>query len=186
MSAALRVFAAAVLLFALSRSSPAGSNALEPADERRVRAVNDAYVSAWRKNDPAAVLATFWPDAVLVPQGRAAIGGYDAIRRFWWPPGPATTVTGFTHTTDEVGGSGSLGFARGSFVLDFEWEEGGRRRNQRNRGNYLMILRRDPAGEWRISHRMWSDLPPASAPAISPTSSAPTPGAGTRRKAGAE
>jgi ketosteroid isomerase-like protein len=161
------------------------ASVLAPADEKEVRAVNDAYVSAWRKNDPAAVLATFWPDAVIVPQGGSAITGYDAIRRFWWPPGPPTKVTGFTHKTDEVGGSGSIAFTRGSFVLDFEWEADGNRKSQRNHGNYLMILRRGPSGEWRISHRMWSDLPRAS-PATSPTSSAPTPAGGTRRKAGAE
>ena len=179
-----RAVAAAALL-ALSRAGAAGTDALDPADEKKVRAVNDAYVSAWRKNDPAAVLATFWPDAVIVPQGRGAIRGDDAIRRFWWPPGPPTTVTGFTHTTDEVGGSGSFAFTRGSFVLDFEWNADGGRKSQRNRGNYLMILRRGPGGEWRISHRMWSDLPPVSPPATSPTSSAPTPRAGTRRKTGA-
>jgi ketosteroid isomerase-like protein len=175
---------AGTVLFALSGIGVAQSNALDPTDERKVRAVNDAYVTAWRKNDPSAVLATFWPDAVLIPQGRVAIRGIDEIRRYWWPPGPATTVTGFTHTTDEVGGNGSFAFTRGSFVLDFQWETDGETKTQRNRGNYLMLLRRGPTGQWRISHRMWSDLPRTTGPSTSPTSSAPTPRAGTPRKSG--
>lgn len=133
---------------------------LSPADEARIRAVNEAYAAAWRRNDPAAVRATLSPDAVLIPQGNAPVRGLDAINRFWWPPsGPRTTVTGFTITTDEVGGGGTIGFVRGSFVLDFSWEEKGKTVSRRNRGNYFMLLARDDEGQWRISHRMWSDLP---------------------------
>ena len=182
MKTALRTIAGLLLLAFPSAGDRA--RALEPADARKVRAVNDAYVSAWLRNDPAAVLAVFWNDAVLIPQGRSPISGLDEVRRFWWPPGPPTTVTGFTHTTDEVGGSGSFAFARGSFVLDFEWEAEGKRNSQRNRGNYLMVFRRGPTGEWRISHRMWSDLPRPSGPPTSPTSSGPKPEAGTRRRSG--
>jgi uncharacterized protein (TIGR02246 family) len=138
--------------------APAGR--LSPADEAKIRAINEAYAAAWRRNDAAAVRATLWPDAVLVPQGNPPVRGLEAIDRFWWPKGgPATTVTGFTVTVDEVGGSGNFGFARGSFVLDFSWEDRGKAVSRRNRGNYLMLFRRGAAGEWRISHRMWGDLP---------------------------
>ena len=132
--------------------------ALAPRDVAKVRAVNDAYVAAWLRNDPAAIRAVFWPDAVLIPQGRAAIRGMDAIDRFWFSAaGPKTTVTGFAITTDEVAGSDSMALVRGTFVLDFEWEEEGRKVSRRNRGNYLNVLSRR-SGEWRISHRMWGDV----------------------------
>lgn len=133
---------------------------LAPRDEARIRAVNESYAAGWRANDPDAVRATFWPDAVLIPQGSEPIRGMDAINRFWWPAGgPATTVTAFTVTTDEVGGSGATAFARGSFRLDFSYLDGGKKVERTNRGNYLMIFTRKKAGEWRISHRMWADLP---------------------------
>jgi uncharacterized protein (TIGR02246 family) len=136
------------------------SSGLSPSDEARVRAVNDAYAQAWRKNDPDAVRSTLRPDAVLIPQGNAPVRGIEAISRFWWPAdGPATTVTGFTVTTDEVGGSGSTAFARGSFRLDFSYADAGKTVSRTNRGNYLNLFSRDAKGEWRISHRMWSDLP---------------------------
>jgi uncharacterized protein (TIGR02246 family) len=133
--------------------------ALVPSDERKVRAVNEAYVSAWRNNDRAAVLATLWLDAVLIPQGGAPVRGLEAINRFWWPAdGPPTTVTGFRVTTEEVGGSGAIAFTRGSFQLDFTYPEGGKTVARTNRGNYLNVFSRNASGEWRISHRMWSDL----------------------------
>jgi len=154
-----RIAVAALALGAVSFAG-APDGRLTSADEARIRAVNEAYAAAWRKNDPAAVRATLWPDAVLVPQGSAPVKGLDAINRFWWPPsGPRTTVTGFTVTTDEVGGTGAIGFARGSFQLDFSYVDEGKAVARRNRGNYLMLFTRKGTGEWRISHRMWSDLP---------------------------
>jgi uncharacterized protein (TIGR02246 family) len=133
---------------------------LAPRDEARIRAVNEAYAAGWRANDPDAVRATFWPDAVLIPQGSEPIRGMEAINRFWWPAGgPATTVTAFTVTTDEVGGSGAMAFARGGFQLNFSYEENGKKVERTNRGNYLNLFSRDSKGEWRISHRMWADLP---------------------------
>jgi uncharacterized protein (TIGR02246 family) len=151
----------AVAALALGAVSFAGApdGRLSSADEAKIRAVNEAYAAAWQKNDPAAVRATLWPDAVLIPQGSTPVKGLDAINRFWWPAsGPGTTVTGFTVTTDELGGAGAIGFARGDFQLAFSYEDTGKSVTRRNRGNYLMIFTRREA-EWRISHRMWSDLP---------------------------
>ena len=150
--------AAIVLAAAVASAAPVGR--LAPRDEAKVRAVNEAYAAGWRANDADAVRAAFWGDAVLIPQGGEPIRGMDAINRFWWPAGgPATTVTAFTVTTDEVGGSGAMAFARGSFRLDFSYEENGKKVDRTNRGNYLNVFSRDSKGTWRISHRMWGDLP---------------------------
>ena len=146
-----------MLAAAVASAAPVGQ--LAPRDESRIRTVNEAYAAGWRANDPDEVRATFWPDAVLIPQGSAPIRGMDAINRFWWPAdGPATTVTAFTVTADEVGGSGAIAFARGSFRLDFSYEENGKKVERTNRGNYLNLFSRDSKGTWRISHRMWADV----------------------------
>jgi uncharacterized protein (TIGR02246 family) len=138
----------------------APSERLLPADEAKVRAVDAAYAAAWVRNDPTAILATLWPDAVLAPPGRAPVVGVEEIRKFWWPAGgPKTTVTAFESTVVQVGGSGSTAWALGTYQFDFWWEADGKRTERRNRGNALMVFRRSPEGEWRMSHRMWSDLP---------------------------
>lgn len=128
---------------------------LKPSDEKKVRAANAAYVEAWLKNDSDAVLATLWPDAVLIPQGLPPIQAFKAIKEFWWPAGSRTTITSFTFTADEFGGDGSMAFARGTFRFDYVYETNGRSSSLHNAGNYLMIFRRDTSGTWRISHRMW-------------------------------
>jgi uncharacterized protein (TIGR02246 family) len=144
----------------LSFLSAATFEGLASQDERKVRAVNAAYVAGWLKNDANAVLETLWPDAVLIPQGRAPIKGLKAINEFWWPiGGPRTTIMSFTFTTDEIGGSGSTAYARGTYQFDFSYETNGHASARHNSGNYLMIFRRDASGTWRISHRMWGDAP---------------------------
>ena len=149
-----------VIFLGFRPTEVAPSERLRPADELKVRAVDAAYAAAWLRNDPAAVLATLWPDAVLVPPGRAPLRGVEEIRRFWWPSdGPKTTVTAFESTVSQIGGSGSTAWALGTYQFDFWWETGGQRTEHRNRGNTLMVFRKGAGGEWRISHRMWSDLP---------------------------
>ena len=133
---------------------------LSAADVAKIRAVNEAYVAGWLRNEPQAVLDTFSGDAVLIPQGGRPVEGIAAIKKFWWPAdGPRTTIKTFTITTDETGGEGDIGYVRGTFQFSFSYEEGGQTRELTNKGNYLMIMKRQPDGAWRISHRMWGDLP---------------------------
>jgi uncharacterized protein (TIGR02246 family) len=127
-------------------------------DTAKIKAVNEAYVSAWLKNDSTAVMKTLAPNAVLIPQGSRAIEGIKAIKQFWWPNGGKTTVTAFTITTEEIGGEDKLAYVRGTFTLSFMYEDGSNKLERTNNGNYLMIMKQQADGTWRITHRMWGDL----------------------------
>ncbi len=128
-------------------------------DITKIKAVNEAYVSAWLKNDSTAVMKTLVPNAVLIPQGSRAIEGMKAIKQFWWRSGGKTTVTVFTITTEELGGEDEVAYIRGTFTLSFTYEDGSNKLERTNNGNYLMIMKRQAGGDWRITHRMWGDLP---------------------------
>jgi uncharacterized protein (TIGR02246 family) len=128
-------------------------------DTAKIKNVNEAYVAAWLKNDSTAVMKTLAPDAVLIPQGTRAIKGSQAIKQFWWPRGGKTNVKAFTATTEEVGGNDDVAYVRGTFKLSFTYEDGSNKLERTNNGNYLMIMKRQADGNWRISHRMWGDLP---------------------------
>jgi ketosteroid isomerase-like protein len=82
--------------------------------------------------------------------------GQKAARSFWWPEGdPPTTVTRFETDELEVGGSGDMGYVRGTFVLEFEYDGN----VYTNHGKYIHLLERAPGTGWRISHHFWNDLP---------------------------
>ena len=128
---------------------------LSAADVGRVRDVDAAYVKAWLKNDQAAVLALFDPEAVIVPQNRGPIRGIDEMTKFWFPAGAKTTIESFENEIAEAGGSGDLAFTRGAYRFTFDYDG----KHYENRGNYVMLFRRGSDGGWKITHRMWSDLP---------------------------
>lgn len=125
----------------------------------RLKAVNEAYRAAWLAGDSAGVLRLFAPDAVLLPHhGDPPVVGLDAIRAFWWPPdSPPTTIRSLDITTDGAAVNGNQGTLWGRFSLAFSFESAGKLQSLRNAGTYLMVLRRDETGEWRITHRMWDD-----------------------------
>jgi ketosteroid isomerase-like protein len=149
-----------LFLFTAPFRAEAGSGGLSVKDMAKIRAVNEAYATAWLKNDPDAVLNTPSNDAVLIPQGNRPVVGIEAIKKFWWPAdGPRTTIKSFAITTDEIGGDGDVVYVRGSFQFSFSYEDKGRTSDLTNSGNYLMIMERQSDVTWRISHRMWGDLP---------------------------
>ncbi|HWT01757.1 MAG TPA: SgcJ/EcaC family oxidoreductase [Pyrinomonadaceae bacterium] len=152
--------ALALVLVSESILAQGRSEKLSAADLAKIRAVSEAYADAWLKNDAEAVLNTLSEDAVLIPQGNRPVVGIEAIKKFWWPPdGGRTTIKSFTISTDEVGGDGGVGYVRGTFQFSFSYEEKGKTTELTNAGNYMMIMKRRADGSWRISHRMWGDLP---------------------------
>ncbi len=121
-----------------------------------IRRASGAYVQAWLANDAEAVMATFVPEPVPSPPRMPVLEGQEAAQSFWWPEGSApTTVTRFETEVAEVGGSGHVGFVRGTFVLEFEYEGA----SYTNLGTYLHLLEETQDAGWRISHHFWNDFP---------------------------
>jgi uncharacterized protein (TIGR02246 family) len=143
----------------LAAGGEAHAAALTAQDAQDVRAACQAYRDAWVANDAAAVMATLTDDAVLLPSGMAPIVGSAAIRAFWWPPGAsATRILGMELSIEEVGGEGGLAYARGRGSLTFSYAKENKEVVVSQRHTFLNVLRREAKGQWRISHRMWSDL----------------------------
>lgn len=150
----LAVAILALVLFVVGTGSSVADPASEP--EAAIAVADRAYAEAWLDNDAEAIMATLTDDAVLVPSGLPVLEGPQAIRGFWWPEGsPPTTVTRFTLTQHEIQQEGTMGFVRGSFALEFEYDG----KTYSSQGEYMSILRRQEDGSWRISRRMWSDRP---------------------------
>lgn len=137
--------------------------ACAPAEEpeataREVMAVHDSLVAAQTSGDAAAVGRLFTDDAVVMPDGRerTVVGG-DSIRA-WFERRVARgrIVRGTEPGTPLVGDSlaAVLGLGGGVIVSP----DG--RDTVPTADRYLMVLRRQPAGGWRIARLMWQDLDP--------------------------
>jgi ketosteroid isomerase-like protein len=83
------------------------TGALADHDVQAIRAVIEAYRTAWLRGDEKGVLATFTSDAVLLPaHGAPRVAGTPAITNYWWPPeAPATTITKLDITVEAVEGN---------------------------------------------------------------------------------
>ncbi len=139
--------------------SAPNSPSLSTEDEQQIRALEQAYVDAWLRDDTAAILATLSPDVVLMPGGSHPLVGLDAAREFWWPnDGSRTTITSYTTTIDEIGGNAFLAYLRGTGVLSFIYERDTLRIEQSSRNMTLTIVRKETGNAWRITRRMWAPL----------------------------
>ena len=153
----------AVLLVDLICPRHSRAAGLSPEDEARIRAVSKAYCDGWLSKDAEErVLRLFAKDAVLLPHhGLEPVTGEEAMRRFWFPKGgPVTTVTKLTQSIDEIGGSGDVAYMRGHHSVSWTSGSGPGAPATSLSGTFLMILRRQPDGSWRITHHMWDDPPP--------------------------
>jgi len=130
--------------------------ALTAQDSIAIEAVRAEYVRAWLAGDTAGVVAILDSGAVLLPPGRPPVIGEPAIRAFWWPTdGSRTTITAFTWTLEELGGTPRLAFTRGVSTLAWRYEKDSSRSEQTARSVNLTLLARGTDGRWRILRQMW-------------------------------
>ena len=119
---------------------------------REIRGVASGIVAADNRRDLEKVLAYYAADAVLMPPGEAPVVGRDRIR-----PRYEALFAGFTPEialqVEEACVGAGLGFVRG---------RNGGRLTPRTAGEvralddvFVMLLRLEPEGVWRISHLIW-------------------------------
>lgn len=151
---------ALALLLALAAPVPPASGDLSEADVRAIRANLESYRVAWLKNDRDGVLATFAQDAVIMPHhGGEPAAGIDAIRTYWFSPGPVTTITGFELTVDEVYGTHEIAFVRGRSTVRWTVEQSSGRQRWSNAGTFISVFVKARDGSWKTRAQMWDDPP---------------------------
>lgn len=138
----------------------AHSPATEPSSTDALREVHEAYRRAWLANDQEGVLRLFDRGAVLLPHhGLAPVVGLDAIRQFWFAPGPPTKITVLELDYDEIVADGPRGLVRGRSRVQWTVQRGSELERWGNSGTFLTVLRRGDDGVWRITHHVWDDPP---------------------------
>ncbi len=151
----MRSLIGAVVVTALTFGQPVLAD--ENHDTAALRALDQAYATAWMNGDADGVMALFTENATLVPHhGDAPVKGRDAIRNSWFDPDYAPTVVPESlRKPAEIFISGDMGVVRGRARLVWEYEG---TRTTIPDGNYVMIAIRQ-GQEWRIRLLTWNDDP---------------------------
>jgi uncharacterized protein (TIGR02246 family) len=135
--------------------------ALTPTDTAAIKAVVEAYRTAWLRGDAEGVLQTFTSSSVLSPaHGAEPVVGLAEIKGYWWPKNaPATKILQLDISVDQVEGDSCFAFARGSDTVAWSTAQNGNVTKSRHTGTYLNIMKKLPDGTWRILQHMWDDQP---------------------------
>jgi ketosteroid isomerase-like protein len=130
-------------------------------DRAAIKAVIEAYRTAWLRGDAAGVQRTLTDMSVLLPpHASEPVVGMKKIQEFWWPKdGPATKVLQLDIFVEQVEGNGCLAFARGTDTVGWSTFEGGNVSRTRHKGRYLNVMKKMADGSWRILQHMWDDQP---------------------------
>lgn len=162
-----------LLLIAASAAGLAGpacsrpaveATALRDSDLTTIRQLRTAFVEYELKGDRRAQAELYTPDAVLLEPNAPLFRGRRAIRagleEF------DVLLRAFTLQSLGVNGGGGLAYDRGVYALEYLDPAGGAIASER--GNYLMVLRRQGDGVWRIAaliHNSSESLPQHRRPA---------------------
>jgi uncharacterized protein (TIGR02246 family) len=104
--------------------------------------------SGWDASDPEALLSLFADNPILMPQGRPAVMGKDAIRSLYHSFFTEFTVKGEGEVM-EVAVSGDLGYLWSSYTLTATPKSGGDQ--TKGKGKSVFIVRRQDDNSWKIA-----------------------------------
>jgi uncharacterized protein (TIGR02246 family) len=155
--------AALLLTFLLAGSLLAlAQNTLSPEDIAKIKAVHKKYEETWLSGDADGVRALFTDDSVLMPPHAAKPWlGRKGLNEFWFPPNaPPTKITKLAVILESIGGDGQIAYAWGTHEVAWTTAQGGATTSSSHTGTFLNVLRKQPNGDWKISHHMWDDALP--------------------------
>jgi len=108
--------------------------------------VMEHYTQAYRNNDPDAMAELYTDGALLLPPGHELVTGRDSVRAFW----SRGMEPGFRMATMAVEVSGRTGYVVGRYYVPADDQD------DAETGKYIIALRRDRDGAWRITADIWN------------------------------
>ena len=132
------------------------------ADSLAILEAAGAFSAAYMRGDAAAMAALYTDDAVIFPEGTAAIEGRPAIERYW-TLAPGRRVTNHVLTPDRIEFRDDVALDYGRFTAT---SENNGRSSGPGFGKYVVVWKKGDDGRWRMYLDMWNRAPnPAGTPA---------------------
>ena len=104
------------------------------------------------------IVEMFAEDAVIMPPNDTTLYGKDEIRSWWEDYFSFFRVASIVQTEREITVEGNQAFERESFSATIIPKESGARILDDIRS--LSVWRREPDGNWKISHQIWNSTKP--------------------------
>lgn len=122
------------------------------------RIPHQEVMQASHSNDVGRVVSMYAEDAVLMPPNDTDLIGTDEIRSWWQDYFEFFEIVSNVETEREVTVAGDQAFERAAFSVVISSRKNGA--EIRDDVRALTVWRRQPGGEWRISHQIWNSTKP--------------------------
>jgi len=142
-----------------------------PPDPAPINDLRSRFQAAYSAGDAAAVAALYTDDAVSLPDHHEAIHGKAAIQQYLQETF-AQVAANMTLTAPDLEISGDIAHETGSYTMTITPKRGGNAMTVT--GKYLVVLKRQPDGLWRVHHDIDNTNSAMAMPGM------PMPGAGRR------
>lgn len=113
----------------------------EPCAKCQAEVVLSRYADAYNQGDAAALARVYTEDSVLLPQQGEIVRGRGAIEAFW----SKNLGRDLDLQVEAAELSGKIGWAAGT------WSLATADPNTRSSGHFVVAMRQDPDGVWRLS-----------------------------------
>ena len=146
------------LLGAIALMASSASAQQKGADEAAIAKLRAAYQTATNAQNGAESAKLFAPDGVLMPPNAAAASGRAAIEAYNKEFARQWMQHGATITSTSTKVSGDTAYDIGTYKQQIMSQTNGTVVD--DKGKYVVLLKKDAAGKWWISHLIFnSDLP---------------------------
>lgn len=126
-------------------------------DRDAIETASEQWITSAEAENWEQVSGLYTEDAVLMPPNAEPVSGRAAVRDLFAAFPPLDDVV-FDRVT--IDGGGDIAFVHGNYHMTFTAAEG--QAAVEDHGKYIEIWRRQPDGQWRITHDIFnSNLPAA-------------------------
>ena len=128
------------------------------ADVEAINSLRDEFIVLDNAGDAAGVASLYTNDAVLMPPNEAAVTGNQAIES-WSQITFDQFTSELTLAPEEVEVVGDWAFERGTYMIALTPKADGE--PMEDRGKYIVILRKQVDGSWKMARDIWNSDNPA-------------------------
>ena len=154
----LLVAATASLTACATRRPTAASDREDAAADARARilATSREFSARYERGDAAGMAALYTADGVILPPGRNASSGAQALTTYW-TLAPGVRILEHRATPDSIVVVGPTAYDWGRFRVRTQDSTGTTRDGQ---GKYVIVWRETAPGTWRMHLDIWNGSPP--------------------------